>query len=342
MFGVFRGYLPGVPETRNISKDDLEALCIEILSRRGVPPEDAATTARTQVHADLRGVHSHGARALVGYSQQLESGTTNPAPEIQVLAEGAAYVHLDGDSGLGQVTSNNAMSRAIEKAKQSGIGFALVRNSNHYGAAAYYAIRAAESGTVGFNCTGGRKLSGNMAAFGSVEPVLGNYPLAYGIPAGKERPVVLDMATGVVAAGKVGMARSRGESIPEGWALTKEGLPTTDPTQASIILPLGPKGSGLSIVMNMIGGILGGAGMDDPERFGHFFIAIDVAAFGDPDTFKAEIDERITSIREAKPAPGVDRVFYPGEPEWLTYDRYIGEGIPMLASHLEDLEALAS
>ncbi len=329
-----------MPETRTITKDDLEALCVSILTRRGVTEGDAQTTARTQVHADLRGVHSHGARGIVGYVQQLESGTINPTPDIQVIAEGAAFVHLDGDCGLGQVTSNNAMTWAIEKAKQSGIGFALVRNSNHYGAAAYYAIRAAEADTVGFNCTGGRRLSGNMAAFGSIEPVIGNYPLAYGIPAGNERPVVLDMATGVVAAGKVGMALARGESIPEGWALTSEGLPTTDPAEASIIVPLGPKGSGLSIVMNMIGGILGGAGFPDRDRFGHFFIAIDVAAFGDSEAFKAEIDERIASIRGAKPAPGVDRVYYPGEPEWLTYESYLTDGIPMLATHLADLEAL--
>lgn len=331
-----------MPDTRTITKNNLEALCVDILKQRGVPVEDALTTARTQVHADLRGVHSHGARGIVGYAQQLESGAMNPTPDIHVLAEGAAYVHLDGDKGLGQVTSNNAMTRAIEKAKQSGIGFALVRNSNHYGAAAYYAIRAAEANTVGFNCTGGRKLSGNMAAFGSIEPVIGNNPLAYGIPAGNERPVVLDMATGVVAAGKIGMARARGESIPEGWALTKEGRPTTDPAEASIIVPLGLKGSGLSIVMNMIGGILGGAGFDDRERFGHFFLAIDIAAFGEPNVFTAEIDERIASIRAAKPAPGVDRVYYPGEPEWLTYESYLADGIPMLASHLDDLEALVA
>lgn len=339
---MFRGYLFSVPETKTITKENLEALCVEILTRRGVPEEDAHTTARIQVHADLRGVHSHGARGIAGYAQQLESCTMNPTPNIQVIAEGAAYVHLDGDNGLGQVTSNNAMTRAIEKAKQSGIGFALVRNGNHYGAAAYYAIMAAEAQTVGFNCTGGRKLSGNMAAFGSIEPVIGNNPLAYGIPAGDERPVVLDMATGVVAAGKVGMARARGESIPEGWALTKEGQPTTDPAEASIILPLGPKGSGLSIVMNMIGGILGGAGFPDRERFGHFFLAIDIAAFGDPDIFKTEIDERIASIRAAKPAPGVDRVYYPGEPEWLTYETNLANGIPMLASHLDDLEGLVA
>lgn len=327
-------------ETTTITKGDLETLCVEILTKRGVPSEDARTTAETQVHADLRGVHSHGARAIAGYASQIDSGSINPTPDIRVLAEGGSYVHLDGDRGLGQVVSNNATTRAIEKAKQNGIGFALVRNSNHYGAAAYYAIRSAESDTVGFNCTGGRKLSGNMAAYGSIEPVLGNYPFAYGIPAGDEHPVILDMATGVVAAGKVSMALARGESIPEGWALTKEGLPTTDPAEGSIIVPLGPKGSGLSVVMNMIGGILGGAGFPDRERFGHFFIAIDVAAFGDAGLFKAEIDERIASIRAAKRAPDVDRVFYPGEPEWFTYENRLATGIPLLPSHLADLEAL--
>ena len=148
------------------------------------------------------------------------------------------------------------------------------------------------------------------------------------------------MATGVVAAGKVGLARTRGESIPEGWAITAEGNPTTDPTAASIILPLGPKGSGLSLVMNVLGGILSELEIEDRDRFGHAFIAIDISVFCDLERFKSEIDERIETFRSARPAPGHEKVYYPGEIEWVAYDQRCQSGIPMLSEHLDNLESL--
>lgn len=306
-----------------------------------MPEPDARITARIQVEADLRGVHSHGARAIAGYLRQILQGDINPGAQPRVLSEGSAYVHTDADNALGQVAAYRAMQCAIRKAQGSGIGMAAVRNTNHYGAAAYYANMAAEAGMVGFNTTGGRKNRGNMAPYGSIEPAIGNAPFAYGIPAGRERPIILDMATGVVAAGKIGIARDRGEKIPPGWALDAAGNPTDDPAEASIVVPLGPKGSGLAIVMHCIGGILAGAAFPDVEKFGYLFIAIDVSTFADPDTFAAEVDARIQTIREATPAPGVDRVYYPGEPEWITREHNLENGIPMLLPHVTDLESVA-
>ena len=326
--------------TRVVSADDLRRFCAGILHAAGLPKADAETAARIQVEADLRGVHSHGARGIVGYTRQILSGEVNPEPEFRVLKEGGAYLHIDGDNGLGQAVSHNAMELAIRKAGEAGVGIVAVRNSNHYGAAAYYAVMAAECDMVGFNTTGGRRLRGNMAPFGGIEPILGNNPLAYAVPAGKERPIVLDMATGVVAAGKIGMARARGEKIPTGWGLTEDGCDTDDPEKARIVLPLGPKGSALSLVMNCIGGILTGAGFSDPARFGHLFLAIDIAAFADLEAFKAEVDARIEGIRNSRPAPGVDRVYYPGEPEWIAHAERLARGIPMLDVHLRELEQL--
>jgi ureidoglycolate dehydrogenase (NAD+) len=326
--------------TRIISKSDLTDLCVRLLTLSGVPPDDARICAEVQVEADLRGVHSHGTRAIVGYIRQIQAGEINPTPEIVTVRERPAFAHIDGDTGLGQVVAHRSNIIAIEKAKTSGIGLVLARNSNHYGAAAYYASMSAKTDVIGFNCTGSRKLSGNMAAFGSIDPILGNNPLAYGIPAGTNHPIILDMATGVVAAGKVGLARTRGESIPEGWAITAEGNPTTDPKEASIILPLGPKGSGLSLVMNVLGGILSGLEIEDRERFGHAFIAVDISAFCDIERFKSEIDERIETFRSARPAAGHEKVYYPGEIEWIAYDQRSQSGIPMLSEHLDGLESL--
>ncbi len=327
--------------TRTVSHTALNAFCVDLLQAAGVPEPDARITARIQVEADLRGVHSHGARAIAGYLRQILQGDINPGAHPRVLSEGAAYVHTDADNALGQVAAYRAMQCAIRKAQGSGIGMAAVRNTNHYGAAAYYANMAAEAGMVGFNTTGGRKNRGNMAPYGSIEPAIGNAPFAYGIPAGRERPIILDMATGVVAAGKIGIARDRGERIPPGWALDAAGNPTDDPAEASIVVPLGPKGSGLAIVMHCIGGILAGAAFPNVEKFGYLFIAIDVSTLADPDTFAAEVDARIQTIREATPAPGVDRVYYPGEPEWITREHNLENGIPMLLPHVTELESVA-
>ena len=328
--------------TRTVTADRLRTLCADILRAAGVPESDANTAARIQVEADLRGVHSHGTRAIPGYTRQILDARINPRPEPRTLREGSAYLHIDGDNGLGQVVAHTAMQQTIRKAADAGVCIASVRNTNHFGAAAYYAVMAAERDMVGFSTSGNRRLQGNMAPFGSIEPIIGNNPFAYAIPAGRERPIVLDMATGVAAAGKISVARTRGEKIPFGWALTESGDPTDDPAEARIILPLGgPKGSALSIIMNCIGGILAGAGIPETDRNGYFLLAINVATFADPDSFKSEIDARIQSIRNARPAPGVDRIYTPGEPEWIARDERLARGIPMLDAHLRELEHLA-
>lgn len=328
--------------TRTVSHTHLNACCVDLLIAAGVPEPDARITARIQVEADLRGVHSHGARGIAGYIRQILKGEINPEARPRILSEGAAYVHIDADNALGQVAAYSAMKRAIRKAEGAGIGKAAVRNTNHYGAAAFYANMAAEARMVGFNTTGGRKNRGNMAPYGSIEPAIGNAPFAYGIPAGRERPIILDMATGVVAAGKIAVARDRGRKIPLGWALDAAGRPTDDPAEARIVLPLGPKGSGLAIVMQCIGGILAGAAFPDVEKFGYLFIAIRISTFADPEIFATEVDARIRTIREARPAEGVDRVYYPGEPEWIARARNLENGIPMLLPHLKDLDAVAA
>ena len=169
-------------DTTNISQADLTRLCVRLLEAASVPSGDVRICVDIQIEADLRGIHSHGTRGIVGYIRQILNSEIKPKPEITAVREGPAYAHIDGDSGLGQVVSHHPNRIAIQKAKASGVGLKHARNSNHYGAAAaYYAAMSALADVLGFNCIGSRRLSGNMTALGSIDPVLGNNPLAYGL-----------------------------------------------------------------------------------------------------------------------------------------------------------------
>ncbi|MSS72123.1 MAG: Ldh family oxidoreductase [Candidatus Latescibacteria bacterium] len=328
-----------------VDAEDLRAFSSELFQRCGVPGTDADLAARMLVESDLRGVHSHGTRAQPGYLHRLKTGAARPVPDIRIITEGPAYAIMEGDEGLGQVVAHRAMSIAIDKARGAGIATVSARNSNHYGAAAYYAMMAAREGMIGFATTNGPGV--NMAPFGGAAPVVGNSPLAYAIPAGEEPPIVLDMATGWVAAGRIGVARMRGEKIPVGWGMTKDGEDTDDPAEASIVLPMGPKGYGLAIIMDILSGPLSGGlaschkpGRPNPDQ-GHLFWALDVARFTPLDAFRAEIDRQIRTIRATKPRRGFDRVYLPGEIEWIKHQERLKTGIPLHRIHLGELEQAA-
>jgi L-2-hydroxycarboxylate dehydrogenase (NAD+) len=335
-----------------VTAEELRALCAALLEKLDVPAEDAALTAETLVEADLRGVTSHGTRALPRYLKSIQKGGTKARPEIRVVREGPAFAVLDGDAGLGQVVAHRAMTRTIELARKSGVGAVAVDNSNHYGAAAYWAMMASSQGLIGVATTnGGGK---NMAAFGGAEPVVGNSPLAFAAPSRGEPPIVLDMATGVVAQGKIAVAQMRGEKIPFGWGLTAEGEPTDDPARATIVLPLGPKGYGIALMMDVLSGPLRGAVMSvrtggfnldgdpKPPNAGHFFLALDVGQFTDLAEFEDEIDASIRAIRASKPQRGVERVYLPGEIEWNSKVERSTSGIPLHPSHSSALAGMAA
>jgi LDH2 family malate/lactate/ureidoglycolate dehydrogenase len=334
-----------------VQADSLHWLCVGLLERVGVPGDDARFTAETLVEADLRGVTSHGTRALPRYLAALRAGGTNPRPNVRILRQGPAFARLDGDAGLGQVVAGQAMRLAIGLARGAGIGAVAVENSNHYGAAAFYPMMAAEQGMLGLTTTnGGGK---NMAPFNGAEPVVGNSPIAFAAPAGDEPPIVLDMATGVVALGKIAVAAMRGERIPLGWGLTADGEHTDDPTQARIVLPLGAKGYGLAMMMDVLSGPLSGAlmsvnttpspgrGLERPSGCGHFFLALDVAAFTDLDGFRREVDRAVRAVRATRPQRGVGRVYLPGEIEWNTKVERRRSGIPLHEAHAGALAEVA-
>ena len=341
-----------VAQEVRVTADELRAVCAAMLEKLNVPAEDAALTADSLVEADLRNVTSHGTRALPRYLKSIQKGGTRACPNVRVVREGPAFAVMDGDAGLGQVVAHRAMTKAIELAKKSGVGAVAVDNSNHYGAAAYWAMMASSQGLIGVTTTnGGGK---NMAAFSGAEPVVGNSPFAFAAPSRGEPPIVLDMATGVVAQGKIAVAQMKGEKIPFGWGLTADGEQTDDPAKATIVLPLGAKGYGLALMMDVLSGPLRGAVMSvrtggfdlsgdpKPPNAGHFFLALDVAQFTDLEAFKDETDESIRQIRASKPQRGVERVYLPGEIEWNHKLERAKSGIPLHPAHSGALEEMAS
>ena len=330
----------------------LQTVCSQLYQKVGVALSDADTVAEMQVLMDLRGVHSHATRAVPRYVRGIISGDINPNPQLQRLEDNAASVLLDGDRGLGHLVGVRAMNIAIEKAKSASIGVAIVRNSNHFGAASSHAIRATEHDMIGFATTNG--LGVNVAVFGARSTSIGNNALSFAIPAGEEPPLVLDMACGAAAAGRIGTARLYEEKIPLGWALDADGNETDDPSKVAAILPAeGPKGSALAIVMDVLCGPLSGGLMGINKHYqpgdaprekrvsAHFFFAINIASFTSIVEFKAEIDRQIRMTRQATPRSGFTRVTLPGEIEWELTQERLENGIPLHREPVRELEQLA-
>ncbi len=335
-----------------VNASALQTVCSQLYQTVGVAQSDADTVAEMQVLMDLRGVHSHATRAVPRYVRGIINGDINPTPDLKILEDNPASALLDGDRGLGHLVGVRAMNIAIEKAKSASIGVAIVRNSNHFGAASSHAMRAAEHDMIGFATTNG--LGVNVAVFGSRSISIGNNAFSYAIPAGEEPPLVLDMACGAAAAGRIGTARLYQEKIPLGWGLDADGNETEDPSKVAAILPAaGPKGSALAMVMDVLCGPLSGGLMGINKHFqpgdtppekrqsSHFFFAINIASFTAVGEFKAEIDRQIRMTRQATPRSGFTRVTLPGEIEWeLTQERR-ANGIPLHREPVQELEGLA-
>jgi LDH2 family malate/lactate/ureidoglycolate dehydrogenase len=327
-----------------VRAEALQAWAADVFARLGLREGDAALVAETLVEADLRGVSSHGVQRVPGYAAGLQRGSIVARPEIRVASETGWAAVVDGGSGMGQLAAQMGMRLALDRAAASGHGAVAVRNSGHCGAMAYFALQAVPERCIGLAVT---NAGINMMPTGGREKLVGNNPMAYAIPTGREAPFVLDMATSVVAGGKLDVARIRGESIPLGWALDKEGRPTTDPVAARLgaLLPLGgPKGYGLAIVLDVLCGVLSGG------RFGkglgtrgssHFFEAIQIEAFIPYDEFLARMGELVDQLHACPPAEGSTGVVLPGEPEHHLRARHLRDGLPLEPVLLEDLDALA-
>lgn len=335
--------------------DQLRAAVAGLFEAVDVPPAEADNIAETLVFADLRGVESHGTQFAPRYVRGLARRLINPAPNVRVLRERGAVAMLDADNGLGFISARIAIDRAVELARRSGIGCVTVRNSNHFGPAAFYAMRALDAGMIGHATTDGPP---HTVAWGSREPVLSNDPVAWAFPTGSARPIVLDTAfTGVKE--KIRLAAQRGQPIPGDWAVGPDGRPTTDADAAlkGALLPIGQhKGSGLIMANELLCGALAGArfsfevspalvnGADHHDHWGcgHFLLAIDIEAFVERVDFERRASELAAAITAAPRATGVDRIYMPGELEDELAARRSAEGIPVARSTLDALDSVAA
>ena len=332
--------------------DSLRSFCEEIFVSCGMAPEDAFIVADGLVQSNLRGVDSHGVTRVGIYAKRLKMGLVNPRPEVKILRESDATMLVDGDNGMGQVVGVSALELGLDRAKQSGGVYVGVRRSNHYGAGAYYVQRAVARDVAAFAYSNAPP---TMAPWGGVDPYVGTNPYAFGVPAGGHPPIILDMATSIVARGKIILAAERGETIPEGWAIDKQGNQTTDAQEAlqGSVLPFGgPKGYGLSLMIDIMAGALTGAGFgprvnslydnfDEPQDVGAFFQLIDIGQFADPAAFKANIDRMIEEIKSSRRAEGTEEIFLPGEIEFRMERERKVSGIPVGAETVAELREVA-
>ena len=313
-----------------VQEDDLRGTVIPIFEKMGVTPGDARLAADVLVVADLRGVDTHGvSNMLRSYVSGYQSGQINPQPNWKVVRETPSTANIDCDRGLGVIIAPKAMDIAIQKARQVGIGMVTMGNGRHLGMASYHAMMALEHDMIGTCMTSCPPSV--LPTFGA-EPVLGTNPIAVAVPAKNEPPFVFDAATSTVAANKMGIARRLGVMMEAGWMADSEGTPVMEEVDPSMresagyqLLPLGStrelgshKGYGLSCVVDILAGVLTGVGygaMPGRPNFGHYVAAYSIDAFTDVDSFKDMMDEWLLMMKNAKPAPGHDRVLVAGQPE---------------------------
>lgn len=338
-------------ETVRIQAGVLVQACSALLEKVGVPPDEARLIAEIVVEADLRGVESHGLLRLPAYIHRVQAGLMTPKTEVKILRERGASVLLDAQRGFGQVAGVRAMTQAMKRARQHGVGVAAVRNANHFGIAAYYAMMALPHRMVGIVMA---NAAPSMAAWGGAAPVLGTNPICIAIPTGGDVDIVLDMASSVVARGKIRLAASKGERIPMGWALDAQGRPTDDPKAAldGTLVPIGgPKGYGLALVIDVLSGALSGADfgtrltsvhdLKQPSSVGFITQALDISAFAEWDDFRLDMQTLVSEILSSPRASGVERIYLPGEIEWLKRQDRLQNGVPVPESVLAEIRALA-
>ncbi|MCR4406148.1 MAG: Ldh family oxidoreductase [Anaerolineae bacterium] len=334
-----------------IPADVLHDVCQKLLEKVGVPADQADLIARVIVRADLRGIGSHGVLRLPAYIHKVQRGLMAAYTQVTLVREKGATALLDGGGGFGQVAGVRGMEEAIRRAEKYGVGSVGVRNANHFGIAAYYAMMALEKGMIGVVIS---NAAPSMAPWGGVEPLLGSNPVCVAIPTGEEVAVVLDMASTNVARGKIRLAARQGQKIPLGWALDFQGRPTEDPQAAleGTLLPIGgPKGYGIALVNDALAGVLTGSpfgpaipslhDLDRRSAVGFFFQALDVAAFAERAEFESRMQQMLTTIRGSARAEGVERIYIPGEIEWEKEREREAHGVPLPEAVLSQLRDLA-
>ena len=330
---------------------------VEFISRAlaaaGIPPEDARQVAALMAEADARGGDAHGVFRLPQYVKQIESGAVNPRPNIRIIEDRPGSALLDGDNALGHLVMTRATEMAIEKARQCGVAWVGTRRSNHAGPAQLYPRMAAAQNMIGmYFCVGNANL---LPPWGGTEVLLSTNPIAIAVPGSRHPTISLDMATTNAAFGKIRLKAQRGEPMPEGWMIDREGKPLTDPKRASegFLLPIGgPKGYGLSLMIGLMAGTLNGAafGRDvvdytvdskTPSNTGQSIVVVNIAAFADVPSFKQHVDEVWDVMKSSPTLPGIDEVRLPGERTEQIYRDRTAHGVPLSEGQRKILDELA-
>jgi LDH2 family malate/lactate/ureidoglycolate dehydrogenase len=332
-----------------MTEAQLSDLATRALVGLGIAHAHAQEVARILVMADLFGHPTHGVGRLESYGERIDAGAIKADATIRVEAAAPAIAKVDGGGAIGPLAGMRALDAAMERAREFGIGVALVRNGNHFGAIAPYCYLAAERG---FASIIGSNASVTIAPTGGREERLGNNPLGIGVPRPGERPVILDMAMSVVARGRIRAALKRAEPIPATWATDREGNPTTDPKAAldGFLSPFGGyKGYGLALMVDLFAGLLSGAAylthvnswLDQPREpgnLGHFFILIDTARLGTPGWLAGRMADFASIVHGTPAADPGKPVLLPGEIEMDNLERHRRDGIevdPVLRAKLE-------
>jgi L-2-hydroxycarboxylate dehydrogenase (NAD+) len=336
-----------------VGVDQLRAFVLRAFSAAGISGSDGRILADLMVRADLRGADTHGVFRLPLYLRRIKAGGVNVKPEIRVISDRPAAALVDGDGGMGHLVMHFAAQTAIEKARTNGVGWVGARMSNHAGPAALYAMMPLEHDMIGLYLAVGS--NNHLPPWGGAELLLGTNPIAVAVPAGVEPPVVMDMAPTVAAFGKVRLAQQRGEAMPVGWMIGRDGKPLTDAKRADegFLLPIGDyKGYALSLIIGLLAGVLNRAafGKDVADMVkqpgattntGHAILAIAIEAFSPAAEFKASVDAAIRTIRASERLPGTQRIFLPGEQSHEKFLERAANGIPMPKPLRDSLDAVA-
>jgi len=345
------------------TKEELHRLSVDIFRAMGASEADATQATEVLTAADIRGIDSHGVSRLVGYVALWEAGRINMTPDVKLAREHKSTFTIDGDSGLGLVVAPKAMKIAIEKAEQYGSGWGAIRNSNHFGIAGYHAMMALPHDMVGMAMTNATPF---IPPTHSKEAMLGTNPIAYAFPTGKEKPLVIDLATASVARGKIEIARREGKVIPKGWMVDKDGVPSQNVDElkdGGMLTPLGSleelsshKGYALGSLVDVMTGVLSGANYGKwvppfvpylpllpnlpGKGLGHFVGAMEVEGFRPVAEFKTSMDQWIQSFKSAERVDAEQEVYVPGEKEYIIEAERSAKGVPLNDKVVQDLEGL--
>lgn len=345
-------------------KEHLQKFAEEVFQAMGASEKDAAIATEVLISADLRGIDSHGISRLKGYIALWEAGRINMNPNIQIVRQRKSTLTIDGDSGLGLVVGPFAMNTSIQLCKEYGSAWVAVRNSNHYGIAGYYAMKASEQGMMGMSMTNATPF---IPPTHSKEAMLGTNPMAYSFPTNKEFPLTIDLATASVARGKLEIAKRENKQIPKGWVVDRNGKPSTDVDileKGGLLTPLGSleelsshKGYALGSLVDILTAVLSGANYgpwvppfvpylalkdDLPGKgLGHFFGSMEIDGFRPLDEFKKHMDHWIDTFKNAERIHKDQEVYVPGEKEWIHQKERTKSGIPLNAKVIDALETIS-